>query len=93
MPESGRHRLAVDRIEGELAVVRLDGGPVLDLPRWLLPEGVGEGDVVEARVRDGAGERSVELRVDRAATAAARREAAEILDGLRAADPGGDLAL
>ena len=86
-------RLEVDRFEGDLAVVRTDGGRFLDLPRWILPAGTGEGDVVVVRrVVEGEAAR-VELTVDRAAGAAARAEAEGVLDRLRARDPGGDIRL
>ena len=87
----GERRLVVDRFEGDVVVVRDDAGRFHDLPRWLLPAGLGEGDVVVARGEgEGAGAR-VELRVDPVAGAAGRREAAELLARLRRNDPTGDL--
>jgi hypothetical protein len=75
----GERRLIVDRFEGDLVVVGDEGGRLLDLPRWLLPAGLREGDVVAVRGEgEGSGAR-VELRVDREASAAARAEAAELL--------------
>lgn len=69
----------VDRFEGDLVVVGDDAGRFLDLPRWLLPSGLREGDVVAVHGEgEGAGERVV-LRIDREASAAARAEAAELL--------------
>ena len=87
-------RLVVDRIEGDLAVVETGEGQMLDLPEWLLPAGVREGDVVvvqSSMAEDGA--RRLELRVDRDATAAARSEAVRMLERLRSRDPGGDIEL
>lgn len=78
MSGPAERRLTVDRFEGEWAVVETDGGRVVDVPLWILPEGVREGDVVV-------------LRVDAEATGAARAEAGELLDRLRADDPGGDV--
>lgn len=73
----------VDRFEGDVAVARDDGGRFHDLPRWLLPPGLREGDVVAVRGRgEGDGAR-VELTLDRAAADAARQEAAELLARLR----------
>lgn len=78
MDGPGERRLVVDRFEGDLVVVG-DGGRFLDLPRWLLPAGLHEGDVVVVRGEgEGPGAR-VELRIDREAAAAARAEAAELL--------------
>jgi len=51
MPES--HRLIIDRHEGDLAVVEVDGGPVLDLPRWLLPHAARPDDVLASWGRIG----------------------------------------
>lgn len=91
MPGAGEHRLEVDRFEGDLVVVRADGARTLDLPRWLLPDGLREGDVVAVR-RSGEGDRvRLELRIDRAAGEAARAAAKAILARLRRSDPGGDL--
>lgn len=90
----GIHRLVIDRFEGDLAVVEIDGDRFLDLPRWLLPPGVREGEVVLARPTLGEdGERHLELWVDRAATEAARAEAEALLARLRRRDPGGDITL
>ena len=87
-------RLVVDRVEGELAVVEVDGGAVLDLPLWLLPPGTREADVVTvASISEGDGALRVTLRLDRAAADAARDAAAERLERLRARDPGGDVEL
>lgn len=90
----GGHRLVVDRIEGDLAVVEVDGGAVLDLPLWLLPPGVREADVVSVTPAAGEdGSLSLVLRVDPAAAAEAREAAADRLARLRARDPGGDVQL
>lgn len=87
----GERRLVVDRFEGDVVVARDDAGRFHDLPRWLLPSGLAEGDVVVARGEgEGPGAR-VELRVDREAGAAGRREAAELLARLRRNDSTGDL--
>ena len=90
---SETHRLVVDRFEGDLAVVEVDGERFLDLPRWLLPPGVREDDVIIVRRRPGESRVTLELEVDAAATAAARAEARRLLDELRGKDPGGDLSL
>lgn len=87
-------RLVVDRFEGDLAVVEVDGGEVVDLPRWLLPPGAREGDVVRLRTTAAEeGRREVTLLLDADATRAARDDAARRLERLRARDPGGDVEL
>jgi len=87
-------RMVVDRWEGDVAVVELEDGAVLDLPRWLLPPGAREGHVVavESGV-DHDGARKVTLRIDADATRVARDEVEAIRDRLRARDPGGDIVL
>jgi hypothetical protein len=91
---TAEHRLVVDRFEGDLAVVEVDGGPALDLPRWLLPREVKEGDVVRVRADQSAeGTLRLEARLDPEATRAARGDAAARLRRLRARDPGGDVEL
>lgn len=88
------HRWTIDRCEGDLAVVEDERGRMLDLPRWLLPAGAGEGDVVViAAEPDGEGERRLTLRLDHGAAVAAREAAESILARLRARDPGGDIEL
>lgn len=88
------HRFVVDRFEGDLVVVEVDGEHVLDLPRWILPEGAREGDVLVATRRAAAGDTVAwELRVDAEATARARADARRLVDRLRRKDPGGDLTL
>lgn len=90
----GRHRMVVDRREGDLIVVETAEGQLLDLPEWLLPAGTREGNVVVVEswtAEDGS--RRLELRVDRDATAAARGEAGRMLERLRSRDPGGDIEL
>ena len=91
MDAAGERRLVVDRLEGDVVVARDPGGRFHDLPRWLLPAGLREGDVVVARGEGvGAGAR-VELSIDREAGDASRVEAAAILARLRRGDSGEDL--
>ena len=52
---SEEHRWIVDRFEGDLAVVEVDGDRFLDLPRWILPADAAEGDVIRVAVRTGGG--------------------------------------
>jgi hypothetical protein len=91
---SEEHRLVVDRFEGDLAVVAADGARFLDLPRWLLPAGIREDDVVHVTVeRAPDGTVTCTARLDAAATAAAREEAERLVQRLRRKDPGGDVVL
>src|SRR2546428_12631902 len=72
MPES--HRFIVDRHEGDLAVVEVDGGSTLDVPRWLLPPAGRPDDVLLVSV--GAGADRTVVTIVRALAAAGRAPAA-----------------
>jgi hypothetical protein len=88
------HRFIVDHFEGDLVVVEMEGGPLLDLPRWMLPPGVGEGDVVVGSVTaTGPGSVTLLLAVDAEASRARRDQAAARIQALRGGDPGGDIIL
>lgn len=87
------HRLIVDRVEGDHVVVEMESAGTLDLPRWMLPDELREGDVLVARAATADGERRVVFSVDPAATEARREEAAERVHRLRSRDPGGDITL
>ena len=53
--DAARHRLIVDRIEGDFAVVEIGRQGTIDLPRWLLPAGAQAGDVIALAFRDQSG--------------------------------------
>ncbi len=91
MPEI--HQLIVDRHEGDLAVVEVDGKTFLDLPRWLLPRAARGDDVLAATVEADADRAVITIVRDADATARARAEAAEAVQRLKRKDPGGDLRL
>lgn len=91
--KAGR-RLTVDRIEGDLAIVLVDGGPLLDLPLWMLPDGCREGDVLIATSRSGEpGTSNLRFTRDVAASRDSREAVATRLQRLRSRDAGGDLKL
>lgn len=48
MPDT--HRWVVDRHERDLAVVQVDGGGFVDVPRWLLPRDARPDDVLTVTV-------------------------------------------
>ena len=76
-----------------MVVVETEGGGTIDLPRWLLPPGVGEGDVIVVRPAAGEDGWSVRMEVD-AEEGARRRDAIrEKVDRLASRDPGGDITL
>ena len=91
MPES--HRFIVDRHEGDLVVVEVDGKVFLDVPRWLLPRAARGDDVVGVTVEAGADRAVITLVRDTDATARAKAEAAAAVERLKQRDPGGDVQL
>ena len=90
---SSGHRLIVDRVEGDVVVVEPEGGGTLDLPRWMLPPGVGEGEVIVARARQGDAGWIVEMEVDAEETARRAARVKETVERLASRDPGGDITL
>lgn len=93
IPAKKARELVVDRFEGDYVVVEVDGRGTVDLPRWLLPPGLVEGDVLRLRVGDMEGVWRVEIAADDAESAARRAAAEETLKRLSARDPGGDVRL
>ena len=78
-------RWNVDRFEGrdkEIAVLVDDEGVTVNIPRALLPDEVGAGEVV-----------TITIARDAEATAAVAAEAEQLAAELKATDPGGDIAL
>ncbi len=91
MPET--HRFIIDRHEGDLAVVEVDGGSLLDFPRWLLPHAARADDVLRVTVDAGPERTVVTIVRDAEASARARAEAEDAVARLKRRDPGGDLRL
>lgn len=92
-----QHRWVVDAIDELVASIEVDGGQVVNVPRWLLPVRAREGQVLSVRHdRPTDGARSVlTVEIDEQATAQALREsAAQVQKGVRRSnDPGGDIIL
>lgn len=87
------HTWIVDGIEENVARVEVDGD-VYSVPRWLLPEGVGEGDVVRVeQTREAARTVLTVERDDEATRAALARSAEQVRERGAAGDPGGDITL
>ena len=91
-----QYRWVVDSMEEQVASVEIDGKRTAQLPKWLLPRGAKEGDVLQV-THDIAesGESRLSIVVDRAATSAAMdRSAKQVADrGRSPGDPGGDIKL
>lgn len=84
---------AVDRIEGDVAVVVGDDEATYDVKREVLPKRIREGTIL--RVRAGADGRPdwSSAEVDKDEEQRRRKEARETLDELKRSDPGGDITL
>jgi hypothetical protein len=91
------HRWIVDVIEDGSAAVEVDGRQVTPLPRWLLPVGARQGDVLAVTHRREDTRSVLTVEIDRAATKDAYgASAAQVEEGRSASmarDPGGDIAL
>jgi DUF3006 family protein len=84
---------AVDRLEGNIAVLVSDSGATVQMPRVELPTGLREGAVL--RVRFGAqnlADWSTAV-IDKEEEKRRLREAKDMLDDLKGSDPGGDIKL
>jgi hypothetical protein len=64
------HRWVVDAIQESSASIEVDGGSTVTMPKWLLPDGAREGDVLRVtHDRPAKGERSsLTIDVDASAT-------------------------
>ncbi|HMH72307.1 MAG TPA: DUF3006 domain-containing protein, partial [Bradyrhizobium sp.] len=101
VPPAGRLRLqrqamkyafyAVDRLEGNSAVLVGDSGDTSEMPRVELPNGLREGTVL--RVAFGAQNLPdwSSAVIDRQEEARRLREAKQMLDEMKRSDPGGDI--
>ena len=87
------HQFIIDRHEGDLSVVEVDGRAMLDLPRWLLPPAARGDDVLAVTVEASGDRAAITIERDAAATARAQEAARAAAQRLRKKDPGGDLRL
>lgn len=89
------HRWIVDSIEELVASIEVDGGRMAQVPKWVLPQNVREGDVLAVRHEVGNdGEHStLHIAIDREATRLALEASArQMRKGERNPnDPGGDI--
>ncbi len=88
-----RHQLIIDRYEGDLVVVEVDGRGFVDLPRWLLPASARADDVLAVTVDAGPERATITIVRDADATARARDAARAAVERLKRRDPGGDIVL
>ncbi|HEY4218611.1 MAG TPA: DUF3006 domain-containing protein [Gemmatimonadaceae bacterium] len=92
-----QHRWIIDSIEEFVASIEVDGGKMITVPQWLLPDGARQGHVlVVHHDRPAHGIRSaLTIEVDDAATKKALADsAAQVGKHTRQPnDPGGDISL
>jgi hypothetical protein len=99
MTDRAEHRWAVDGIEEDMARIEEDGERIVTIPRYLLPPGAHEGQLLRVTRAPGKDRGSIILTVaiDDAATAAALAKSKAATDSAmtksRKRDPGGDVAL
>jgi hypothetical protein len=93
--KSERHTWTIDVIEENAAAVEVDGRQVTPLPRWLLPEGAREGDVLTVRHERTRERSKLTIEIDHEAAAEALRRSKEQMRPTAApsGDPGGDVVL
>ena len=92
------HVWAVDELDEEVARIIEDGERLILLPRYLLPPGVAEGQMlVVSRGEERGGSVQLTVTLDETATQRARvrtgRTLARALAASRKVDPGGDVSL
>jgi hypothetical protein len=69
------HRWAIDRVEEDTAAVEQDGDHVYEIPRFLIPPGARDGDILAVTASPGArDEVTVTIRLDRAAASEAKKK-------------------
>jgi hypothetical protein len=91
-----RHTWTIDVIEEGAAAVEVDGRQVTPLPRWLLPEGAKEGDVLTVHHERSRERSTLTIEIDREeGKKALRRSKEQRARGSKMAsnDPGGDVVL
>ena len=86
-------RLIVDAISEGIVRVE-DDGRMLEMPRWVFPRQMREGDVLAVTTESAAPDAlTVQFRLDPEAKAEIQRELSEMVEELGASDTGGDIAL
>lgn len=92
-----QHRWVVDSIEEYVVSIEVDGGKMLQIPQWLVPDAAREGDVLSVHHdRPSNGKTSVlRIEVDAGATQAAQAKSAEQVASIKrqSRDKGGDVVL
>ena len=86
-------RLIVDAISEGIVRVE-DDGRMLEMPRWMFPRQMREGDILAVTTESAAPDAlALQFRLDREAKAEIQRELSEIVEEMGASDTGDDIAL
>jgi hypothetical protein len=98
MERQVEHLWSVDELDDDVARVIEDGTRVMLLPRYLLPPGVAEGQMLSiSRGEERGGSVQITVTLDEKATRSARlgtgNALARALAASRKVDPGGDVTL
>lgn len=92
-----KYRWVVDSMEESVASIEIDGERTIQLPKWLLPRGAKEGDVLTVThdVAESGEKSRLGIVVDRDATRAAMERSAKQVGSTQRSpnDPGGDIKL
>ena len=91
--DRGSEFFAVDRFEGQIAVLVGDDGTTYDLPRSRLPRPLREGDVLAVPMDERGTPDWPAATRDEAERSRRVGEMKKALDRLRSRDPGGDITL
>ena len=97
MADRTDHRWIIDALEEGIARIEEDGERIIQVPRYLLPSGAREGQILQVTSKPGKGKTQLTIEIDEAATAAAlarsRAQTAATMAASKKRDPGGDVAL
>jgi hypothetical protein len=99
MAATEEHRWAVDGIEEGIARIEEDGARMITVPRYLLPAGAREGQLLRVTTSGGKGKNPLVVTVEideqgtAAALAASRKQVRDAMETSRRRDPGGDVSL
>jgi hypothetical protein len=99
MSKSDQHVWAIDGIEEGMARIEEDGERIITVPRYLLPAGAREGQLLRVTRARGKGREplTITVAIDEEATAArlvkSRATTTAAMAASKKRDPGGDVAL
>jgi hypothetical protein len=91
------HRWTIDAVEEGIVRIEEDGERMMRVPRYLLPSGAREGQILRVTSKPSKGRTEVTIEIDEAATAAAlvksKAQTGATMAASKKRDPGGDVAL